>query len=351
MTIVSVVGARPQFIKAAPVSRALRANHSEFLLHTGQHYDDEMSRTFFDELGIPAPNIDLGIGSGSHGEQTGRMLAAIEAVLRNEEPRLVLVYGDTNSTLAGALAAAKLGIAVAHVEAGLRSGRREMAEEINRTVVDHVATLLFCPTETAVRRLALEGITEGVVLVGDVMVDALDEIRAAATIDRARSAGAPIDHYAVATLHRAETVDHHERLERALDLLGRIPKTVVFPVHPRTQRRIAEFDIALPANVIARDPVGYTEMAALVAHSDLLVTDSGGLQKEAVLLETPCVTLRDETEWPETTEGGWNVVVGLDEARFDAAMAQRPPGPRSTAFVPGASLRIVEAISRFGAVS
>lgn len=325
MKIVSVVGARPQFIKAAPVSRAFSAlGAQEVLLHTGQHYDDAMSRIFFDELGLPLPDINLEVGSASHGVQTARMLEGVERVLLVESPDCLVVYGDTNSTLAGALAAAKLGIPVAHVEAGLRSGRRDMPEEINRVVTDHLADLLLCPTATAVEHLAREGISQGVHLVGDVMVDSLEAIRPRLRPDTAVRLGVS-GSYFVATLHRAENVDTREGLQDALRALAAVPGPVLLPLHPRTAASMRRFGLKFPSNVHMTEPIGYLEMLSLVAHAEAVLTDSGGLQKEAVLLGTRCLTLRNETEWPETLEGGWNTIVGLNHRRVEEVLAGSAP--------------------------
>lgn len=333
MKIVTIVGARPQFIKCAPVSRALRAEHEEILVHTGQHYDANMSDVFFTELAIPAPDYNLGIGSGPQGEQTGRMLAAIEEVLIREEPDMVLVYGDTNSTLAGALAAVKLHIPVAHVEAGLRSFDRSMPEEVNRIVTDHVSALLFCPTQTAVDNLAAEGITVGVHLVGDVMVDALlynmgiAEESSMVLEDLGLAKGA----YAVATVHRASNTDTEENLRSIVEAFGEIGDpgdgsglTIVFPAHPRTVKYLKEYCLYdhLPENIRLTEPLAYLDMLHLMRHAKIILTDSGGVQKEAYILKVPCVTLRENTEWVETLEDGWNVLVGADRGKI-VAMARR----------------------------
>ncbi|NIA24093.1 MAG: UDP-N-acetylglucosamine 2-epimerase (non-hydrolyzing) [Gammaproteobacteria bacterium] len=343
MKIVSVVGARPQFIKAGPVSRALTAaGAEEILVHTGQHYDDRMSRVFFEELDLRRPDVDLGVGSGSHGAQTARMLEGVEQTLDAEHPDVLLVYGDTNSTLAGALAAAKLHIPVAHVEAGLRSGRRDMPEEINRVLTDHVSDFLFCPTVTAVDHLAREGIHDGVHLVGDVMVDSLEMIRPRLRSDAAARIGVDGRYY-VATLHRADNVDREDHLRAALEVLGAVPGPVVLPVHPRTAASIRRFRLQLPGNVQAIEPVGYVDMLSLVARAEAVLTDSGGLQKETVLLGTRCITLRGETEWPETLEGGWNSVVGLDAALVLEALSKPAPLGTVTGFGDGqAAERIAE---------
>ena len=314
MKIASIVGARPQFIKCAPVSRELRKEHEEVLIHTGQHYDHGMSEVFFEELAIPKPDYNLNIGSGAHGHQTGAMLGAIEDVLQQENPDLVLVYGDTNSTLAGALAAAKLHVPVAHVEAGLRSFDRRMPEEINRVLTDHCSDLLFCPTKTAVENLAAEGITGGVHLVGDVMVDAMNYNRAVAE-ERSRileAVGVRPGEYLVITVHRPSNTDSQENMVAILGALAEAGMPVVFPVHPRTRNYLGRYGLLakMPENVQVTEPLGYLDMLHLMAHAAKILTDSGGVQKEAYMLGVPCITLRENTEWVETVEAGWNVLVG-----------------------------------------
>lgn len=321
LTVVSVLGARPQFIKATPVSRMLRAaGHTEILLHTGQHYDYGMSRIFFDELGIPEPDINLGVGSGSHGQQTGRMLMGVENILGAKKPDWTLVYGDTNSTLAGALAAVKLHVPVAHVEAGLRSYNREMPEEHNRVLTDHCADLLFCPTQTAVENLAKEGVNEGVHQIGDTMYDAvlqfLKVARKQSTI--LNDLGLDPKSYFLATVHRPYNTDNPGNLCNILAAFRGIEEPVVLPIHPRTRTRIEELDGALhlsegTSNLKMMEPVGYLDMLILEENARLILTDSGGLQKEAFFLGVPCVTLRPETEWVETVEAGWNVLAGADK--------------------------------------
>lgn len=308
--VLTVVGARPQFIKAAPVSRALAAaGIAECLVHTGQHFDELMSDVFFEELGIAKPAHNLEVNSLGHGAMTGRMLEKLEAVAVSERPPLMLVYGDTNSTLAGALAAAKLHIPVAHVEAGLRSFNRHMPEEINRVVADHLSALLFCPTTTAVRNLAAEGITSGVHAVGDVMYDVtlsmLQRARDRSTILQTLAL-APRS-YAVATVHRAENTDDPQRFARVVAWLEEAARAapIVLPVHPRTRKLMMEWGTA-PAGVRLVAPLGYIDMTQLVHNAAAVFTDSGGLQKEAYFHRVPCVTLRDETEWVETVEAGWN---------------------------------------------
>jgi UDP-GlcNAc3NAcA epimerase len=313
MKLVTVIGARPQFIKAAPVSRALRAHGGiqEFLLHTGQHYDANMSQVFFDELEIPRPDLDLQVGSGSHAEQTARMLTGIEAALLREKPDRVLVYGDTNSTLAGALAAAKLQLPVAHVEAGLRSFNPRMPEEINRVLTDHCADLLLAPTRAAVANLRREGVPdERIALVGDVMYDAaLFYAERAAQRSRILSDLAlEPGRYVLATVHRAENTDVPGRLAAILEGLGEIAREepVVLPLHPRTRARIGSASQSALRRLRVIDPVGYLDMVLLERHAALIATDSGGVQKEAYFHGVPCVTLRDETEWVELVELGWN---------------------------------------------
>jgi UDP-N-acetylglucosamine 2-epimerase len=334
--IVTVVGARPQFIKAAPVSRALRqAGHHEYLVHTGQHYDDRMSAVFFDELGLRPADCNLGIGSGPHGVQTGAMLGAIEAVIQREAPDHVLVYGDTNSTLAAALAAAKLGRPVAHVEAGLRSFDRRMPEEVNRVLVDHMAELLLAPSATAVRNLAAEGIVRGVREVGDVMAEAVADAAARTTLPRPllRTLGVSPGAYLLATVHRAENTDDPDRLRAIMAALERVDDCVVFPVHPRTRKALAAAGWSGPSRPGLQliEPVGYLDMVGLQMHARAILTDSGGVQKEAYWLGRPCITLRDNTEWVETVAMGWNTLVGADTERIVAAVRDlhlpdsRPP--------------------------
>lgn len=323
MKIVTIVGARPQFIKAAAVSRVIRDDYAnkieEILVHTGQHYDDNMSKVFFEELDIPKPKYNLEISGGQHSEMTGRMLEAIEKVLLEEKPDWVLIYGDTNSTLAGALAAAKLHIRVAHVEAGLRSFNMRMPEEINRILADRVSSLLFCPTETAVNHLKSEGITKGVYNVGDVMYDAAlfyrDRARQQSTIlnDLSLTKGC----FALATCHRAENTDDSHRLGEILSALAEVATElpVVFPIHPRTRKLVNEYGLAHHlASLIVTEPLSFLDMVALEQAARLILTDSGGVQKEAFFYGVPCITMRDETEWVETVELGWNKIVGSSAA-------------------------------------
>ena len=314
--IVSVIGARPQFVKAAVVSRAFQ-NHDliqEILVHTGQHYDREMDQVFFEELRIPSPAYHLGVGSGSHATQTGRMMRGLEEVLEKELPQRVLVYGDTNSTLAGALVAAKLNLAVDHVEAGLRSFNRAMPEEVNRIVADRLSALLFCPTNTAVKNLAREGIIQGVHQVGDVMYDAVLLFSGPSQLAGRflEELGVEPGRYFLMTIHRAENTARPEILRRFFAALGELDCPVLFPVHPRTANVMKDSGIRLPENVRSVPPVSYFRMVQLEKHAMAILTDSGGMQKEAYFLRTPCLTLREETEWVETVHSGWNRLVGLD---------------------------------------
>jgi UDP-N-acetylglucosamine 2-epimerase len=350
LQLVSIVGTRPQFIKLAPVSAALRAaGHRELLIHTGQHYDETMSATFFAELAIPAPDVNLEIGSGPHGAQTGRMLEAIEAVLLRQRPDAVLVFGDTNSTLAGALAAAKLHIPVAHVEAGLRSFNRAMPEELNRVLTDHLADQLYCPTETARVHLAREGVTRGVEVVGDVMYDVLRRVQPGLE-RRAAALLAALDvepgAYVLATIHRPANTDDPAALRRIAAALGASGLPVIFPVHPRTRKQLAAYGLEWPRTVRLLEPVGYQDMLALQQGARCVATDSGGMQKEAFLLGTPCVTLRDETEWPETIAAGWNVLAGSDPDAILAALQRpRPAPPEANPFGAGdAAARIAASL-------
>lgn len=352
MNVLTVLGARPQFIKAAPVSVALaEADHDERILHTGQHYDTDMSDIFFEELPIPVPAINLAIGSGTHGSQTARMLEAIEEALTAERPDWVLVYGDTNSTLAGALAAAKLGIPIAHVEAGLRSFNRQMPEELNRIVADHCADLLLCPTQVAVDNLVAEGLAERSCLVGDTMLDVQrSQLAAAAHSQILAVLDLAPKSYCLATLHRAYTVDDPDRLAVVLDALDRLSKPVVMPLHPRTKARIEEFGLGPPNGSLRFiDPVGYHDMLYLESHASRILTDSGGIQKEAYWLEVPCITLRPETEWIETVEQGWNRVVDVDPENIVAAAEADdwPTRPPEMLYGDGdAASRIVEELER-----
>jgi UDP-N-acetylglucosamine 2-epimerase len=338
MKVLTVVGARPQFIKATAFSRALRDCHDEVLVHTGQHYDPQLSDVFFRELELPKPDHHLGVGSGPHGRQTGQMLERLEPVMQLERPDWVVVFGDANSTLAGALAAAKLHLPLAHIEAGLRSFDRRMPEETNRIVADHVADLLFAPTETAMTHLAREGLSARARLTGDIMYDSLLQHLPLAEqrSDIMERLGLTRSAYVLATVHRAANTDDLAALGRILDALAMLEEPVVFPMHPRARLALASSDLETGEHVRAIEPVGYLDMLALERNARMVLTDSGGVQKEAYLLGTPCVTLREETEWPETSAGGWNVLAGTEPARIVAAARRaRPSGEPPNVFGDG----------------
>jgi UDP-N-acetylglucosamine 2-epimerase (non-hydrolysing) len=316
MRILSIVGARPQFIKAFAVYRELRPNDEEILVHTGQHYDQEMSDVFFEELGMPEPDYNLGVGSDSHGRQTAAMIEGIEDIIETEVPDVLLLYGDTNSTLAGAIAGAKMDPLVAHVEAGLRSYNREMPEETNRVLTDHASDLLFPPSESAAVTLEREGLTEGVQVVGDVMYDSILWARDVAEDESTmlERLGLGENEFILSTVHRAGNTDNRDRLEAIVDALSNAPLPVVLPVHPRTENRLKDYGVwgHATSELEVIDSVGYLDFVRLLDASERVATDSGGVQKEAFYLDTPCVTMRDETEWVETVESGWNVLVGAD---------------------------------------
>ena len=367
MKICTIIGARPQFIKAATVSRAIAAHLTpdslpltpdaspltEILIHTGQHYDEGMSAVFFRELEIPEPKYNLAIGSGSHGAQTGQMLAAIEKALITEKPDWVLIYGDTNSTMAGALAAAKLHIPIAHVEAGLRSFNRRMPEEINRVITDHLSTLLFCPSQVSADNLAAEGISKGISIVGDVMADALQFAAAKVEINEDVLNRLNIERkgYYLATIHRAENTDEPERLNSIISALLKLAENVpvVLPLHPRTKKILEATHPALltpDASLKIIDPLGYFDIIALEQSSRMIFTDSGGMQKEAYWLKVPCITLRDETEWVETAESGWNIIAGADYKKIIAsALSFKPPSDHPPLYGGGhAAEKIIKAL-------
>lgn len=323
MKIIQIVGARPQFVKLAPLSRELRKRHQEIIIHSGQHFDIEMNELFFRDLEIPTPDYNLGIGSGGHGVQTGEILAALEPLLIKEKPDLVIVYGDTNTTLAGALAAVKLGIPTAHVEAGLRSFNRTMPEEINRVVSDHICDLLLAPTPTAVVNATREGLESKCQLVGDIMVDSLSF-----GVTKARDKSSALqDHhlevgsYSLLTLHRPYNVDDPEGLHRILEGLDSLGQLIVFPVHPRTRKVIASMGHHDFKNISYIAPQGYLDFLALLQGARMVITDSGGIQKEAYILEKSCVTLRPETEWAETVSSGWNMLLPVESELFPRAIS------------------------------
>ncbi len=351
MKALSVVGARPQFVKAAPLTRALRERHEEVLVHSGQHYDYDMSQVFFEELGIPAPDFNLGVGSGGHGRMTGEMLGLLEQLMLEQEPDVVIVYGDTNTTLAGGLAAAKLHIPVAHVEAGLRIFDKRMPEEVNRVLVDHVSEILLVPTEVGERNLAREGVTEGVHVVGDVMMDTVAFVSSRADVAEVTARyGVTEGRYYLGTLHRAATSDDPIRLEEVVEAFSKLDLPVLWALHPRTRKNLEAAGLMTrvdeDANIRAVPPVPYHDTIGLLKGASALLTDSGGMQKEAYFLRVPCVTLREETEWVETVELGWNRLVGTDEpAIVEAAMHAEIPDHHPPVYGDGrASARCVAAI-------
>ena len=355
MKIVSIVGARPQFIKAAPVSRVLRERHEELILHTGQHYDDNMSRIFFEDLAIPRPDMNLGVGSDSHARQTAEMLIGIEKYLQQVKPDWVIIYGDTNSTLAAALASSKLHIKLAHVEAGLRSFNRKMAEEINRIIADRIANLLFCPTKTAVENLANEGIIKGVHNVGDVMYDAAIQFAPIAEKKSVILKKLKLEpkSYILLTLHRAENTDYYDNMKNIVNALLDSKESIVFPIHPRTIKYLKEyklFEKILKADHIKLiDPVSFMDMIVLEKNADKILTDSGGVQKEAYFYKVPCITLREETEWVETVQDGWNLIVGADYQKIREGIESFVPNsPQKGHYGDGrASEKIDELISSY----
>ncbi len=354
MHVLTVIGNRPQFIKLAAVSPTLRERHHETLVHTGQHHDRDLSDVFFEELDLPRPDFELGVAGGTNANQVGRMLVALDEVLREQLPDLVLVYGDTNSTLAGALAGAHAGVPVAHVEAGLRSFDRSMPEEINRVVCDALAGLLLCPSDTALTNLKAEGVIGRAVLTGDVMGDIALRMAAVA---RERSnvlerVGVQAGEFVLLTAHRAANVDDVSRLKRLVELIEALPVRVVFPMHPRTRARLIEHGLQprldAAEHVTLCEPLGYVDTLRLAETARAVVTDSGGLQKEAAWLGTPCITLRDRTEWVETVDAGWNVTVDLDARAALAALAKDPPAPREPLYGAGsAGAAVVTSITEY----
>lgn len=350
MKIVSVIGARPQFIKCAALTRELRTGHNEIIVHTGQHYDSNLSGVFFEELDIPKPDYNLGVGSGTHGYQIGQMLLAIEDVLFKERPELVLVYGDTNTTLAGALAASKLHIPLGHVEAGLRYLDRSMPEEINRILTDHCSDLLFCPTKTSVNNLNKENISQGVYLTGDVMVDILLRQKEIAEKSNVLQAlGLKSKQYLVVTVHRAGNTDNRENLQSIVDALCQIDQTIVFPIHPRTESALKRYRFysRLKENnkIKIVKPLAYRDFLKLMNHAQEIITDSGGIQKEAYVLKVPCITLLETTGWDETVEDGWNVLVGANKDKIvNMARDFKPRGEQREDFGKGEACRNIKKV-------
>jgi UDP-GlcNAc3NAcA epimerase len=347
MRIFSIVGARPQFIKLAPLSAALRKDHKEIIVHTGQHYDDAMSENIFRDLGIQKPDFNLGIGSGSHAEQTGKMLIELEKVFISGKPDLVIVFGDTNSTLAGALAASKLLIPVIHIEAGLRSFNRKMPEEINRIVADSVSDLLFAPTGTAMNHLKKEGLEDKSHLTGDIMVDTLNWNLPVALKKSTilHDLQLTVGEYFLLTLHRPYNVDNPAILSHIIEVLSKSGERIVFPVHPRTQKILKSLKPDLN-NIQITEPAGYLDFIALEYYSKKILTDSGGIQKEAYILKKPCITLRTETEWTETVDDGWNLLIDPSEKSFwDKIESFEPVGEPGNVFGDNVTKKMVNIIN------
>lgn len=327
MKIAQIVGARPQFVKLGPLSREIRKRHQEIIIHSGQHYDIQMNEVFFRDLEIPEPDFNLNIGSGSQGKQTAEILSAVEAVLINEKPDTVIVYGDTNTTLAGALAAAKLGIKTVHVEACLRSFNRSMPEELNRIVADHLCDILLAPTIKAMDNARAEGLTVKTHLVGDIMVDSLIfGVEKAKRISKAlQSLGLENQDYCLLTLHRPYNVDNAENLLHILSGLNQLHRQIIFPVHPRTRNILSGVKHDHLTNIRFIEPQAYLDFLSLIQQAQLILTDSGGIQKEAYILMKPCVTLRYETEWVETVESGWNLLLPVNSENFPLAITGFTP--------------------------
>lgn len=349
--IASIVGARPQFIKMSPVSKELRKKFNEIIIHTGQHYDKEMSKLFFEDLNIPKPDYNLSIGSFSHGKQTGKMLEKIEEVLLKEKPEIVIVFGDTNSTLAGALAASKLHIKVGHIEAGLRSFNRKMPEEINRIVADHISDILFTPTVTGLINLKNEGIINNVYNVGDVMYDAL--LNNIKIIDKKSNILKTLrikkKNYNLMTVHRGENTDYKNNLKNIMRGVAESEEITVFPIHPRTKKYMKKYELYRylkgKKSIILTEPLGYIDFIKLITNAQKIITDSGGLQKEAYLLNIPCITLRNETEWVETVEAGWNCLVGSNKKNILKAIENfNPCGEKKNSYGDGNASRKIRKI-------
>jgi UDP-GlcNAc3NAcA epimerase len=338
MKFVSIVGARPEFVQAYPVSCALREKHTEILVHTGQHYDYTMSQAFFDDLQLPVPDYNLEVGSGSHARQTAEIMVRLEEVLLKEQPDVLIIRGDTNSTMAGALVASKIHIPIAHIEAGERSYDRTMPEEVNRLVADRLANHHFCVSKSAVGRLAAEGITESVHWVGDVMLDVMlvQRSKAQAQSKILEKLGVSPKSYTLVTVHRAATTDDPQRLRNLADALNAVDGCIVFPIHPRTRKALDKLGIQWGPHIQCIDPVGYLDMIQLEENAVRIATDSGGVQREAYFLKIPCLTLRDETEWAETIAVGWNRLVGTDsEQILDAWDHFSPPEEHAPIFGDG----------------
>ena len=354
MRVLTIVGARPQFIKACMLSKAFKSypQIEEIIVHTGQHYDFNMSDVFFKQLDLPEADYNLAVGSGTHGEQTANILMRLEKLMMTVKPNVVIVYGDTNSTVAGSLAAAKLHIPIAHIEAGLRSFNKKMPEEINRIITDHVSDYLFCPTDEAVENLKKEGIHNGVYQTGDIMYDTISHFKPIAMKHSTvlEDLGLNKNNYYLATVHRAENTDDPARLQAIFEAFRQLDKVIVVPLHPRTKNKIKEFHldhVALSPNIKLIDPLDYFDMLASAAHAAIILTDSGGLQKEACMLQVPCITLREETEWVETVESGWNKLAGAStKAIIDAVQNIQSPKSNQTLYKTGAAQQITNILMK-----
>lgn len=347
MKIVSIVGARPQFIKLGPLSRVLRESFDEVIIHTGQHYDHDMSELFFEQLEIPEPDINLGVGSGPQGAQTGTMLSEIERILLDTKPGMVLTFGDTNSTLAACLAASKLQIPTLHIEAGLRSFNKAMPEEINRIVADHTSDLLFAPTSEAVTHLKNEGLGSKTILTGDIMVDSVKFVQGKI----GKSKLSDEKRYYLLTMHRPYNVDHPENLISLFRSLKKLSTKIIFPIHPRTKKMLDTHNIHTPSNIIVTEPKGYIEFQELLKKCEKVITDSGGLQKEAYIAGIPCITLRSETEWVETVEAGWNVLLDVNDQNLAKKIHSfNPTTQRMALYGENVAQKMVEEIKKFLAV-
>ncbi len=353
MKILSVIGARPEFVKEGPLSRELRKRHTEIIIHTGQHYDYEMSKVFFGDLKIPEPDYNLEVGSGTHGKQTGEMLIKLEEVFLKEKPDIVIVAGDTNTTIAGALSASKLGIKIAHVESGMRSFDKTMPEEINRVLTDHISNILFCSTETAVLNLRKESINENVFNVGDIMIDAIKENIGIAEKKSTilKKLGLKSKSYIIATVHRASNTDNKENLGSIIGALAQSKEKIVFPLHPRTEKYLKSYGLfnkLKSSNITITKPLGYLDMLVLEKNSRKILTDSGGIQKEAYFFGVPCITFRDTTEWVETVENGYNKLVGTDARKISDAIKSFEGNKKSIQLYGNgdAGRKIVEIISK-----
>lgn len=335
MKVTTIVGTRPEFIQIGPLTKSLRnMGHTEILVNTGQHYDDNMAQIFFRELDLPQPDVNLNVGSGSHAQQTGQMMMRVEDILLKDKPDFVTVYGDTNSTVAGALVASKLHIPVVHVESGLRSFDRKMPEEVNRVITDHISQILFAPTDKAIQNLANEGITDGVCNVGDVRVDVLHDLQAKAEahlVDLQKRLDIPVaSDFVLATIHRAENTDNQTRLHNIIQIINELQFPVVLPVHPRLRKMMAQQQLEFSDSVYAIEPVGFVDMVTLLHACKIVVTDSGGLQKESYMMKRPTITLRDSTEWVETVDSGWNRLCEPEPAAFEQALSEVLADPPAT---------------------